>query len=263
MSAILKYAIIFITGFGVSFVSNVFGFGGAIIMVPVLSLLLPCSHLEAMATSLMTIILVASLNTFNFHRRGVVVWRVVPLIATASALCAFIFARISTVVPEKILIGIFLLMLLYFAVRLFILKRDDRASGVMKKSLLIPLGIGSASGTLSGLTGVGGGGITTPLMLVTGLTGDVEAAPTSNAIMIFTSLFASLSFAMAGSISPDPSMIGYIHLDSAFILFLGSALFSPIGVHINLNFDPLWRKRILGTLLLLISIRLMAMLISG
>jgi uncharacterized membrane protein YfcA len=263
MSAILKYAIIFITGFGVSFVSNVFGFGGAIIMVPVLSLLLPCSHLEAMATSLMTIVLVASLNTFNFHRRGLVVWRVVPLIAAASATCAFVFARISLVVPEKILIGIFLLMLLYFAIRIFVLKRDDHSSGVMKKSPLISLGIGSLSGTLSGLTGVGGGGITTPLMLTTGLTGDVEAAPTANAIMIFTSFFASLSFALAESSSLHPFKIGYIHLDSALLLFLGSALFSPVGVRINLNFPPLWRRRILGTILLLVCIRLVEMLVNS
>ena len=49
---ILIYLIILLTGLSVGFVSTIFGIGGGIIMVPLLSLILPYSHLEAIATSL-------------------------------------------------------------------------------------------------------------------------------------------------------------------------------------------------------------------
>ena len=80
-------------------------------MVPLLSLLLPYSHLEAVATSLTTIVFVAAFNTYNFNCRKVIRWNIVPWIAFFAALFAFISARIAIFLPEKILIIIFLLFL--------------------------------------------------------------------------------------------------------------------------------------------------------
>ena len=86
---ILFYLIILVTGLSVGFVSTIFGIGGGIIMVPLLSLILPYSHLEAIATSLATIIFVAGFNTYNFSKQDVIVWKIVPWIALSSS----IFAR--------------------------------------------------------------------------------------------------------------------------------------------------------------------------
>jgi uncharacterized membrane protein YfcA len=259
---ILTYLIIFLTGIGVSFISTLFGLGGGIIMVPILSLILPYSHLEAIATSLATITLVASLNTYNFSKKGVVVWKIVPWIALTSSLFAFISARASLYLPEKILILIFLIFLLWVGLRTFLLsdaKEDRRHTHASK---LLPLGIGALSGSLSGLTGIGGGGITTPLTLITGLVRNIQAAPTSNAIMIFTTFFASLSFAFVHTDINEKFALGYIHIDTALLLFLGSAFFSRIGVLINQNFSLFWRKTVLGCLLLFICLRLFLMILD-
>jgi uncharacterized membrane protein YfcA len=75
---IFTYIIIFLTGSCVSFISTLFGLGGGIIMVPILSLLLHYSHLEAIATSSATIVLVASFNTYNCNKKNVIVWKIVP-----------------------------------------------------------------------------------------------------------------------------------------------------------------------------------------
>ena len=103
------YLIIIFTGVFVGFVSTVFGIGGGIIMVPLLSLLFSISHIEAMATSLATIVLVTIFNTINFKKNNVIVWSIVPWIAFSSAICAFIFARISLILSTQILIIIFLI----------------------------------------------------------------------------------------------------------------------------------------------------------
>ena len=81
----LFYILLLLTGLSVGFVSTIFGIGGGIIMVPLLSLILPYSHLEAIATSLTTIIFVAGFNTYNFSKQDVIVWKVVPWIAVSSS----------------------------------------------------------------------------------------------------------------------------------------------------------------------------------
>jgi uncharacterized membrane protein YfcA len=252
-----------LAGISVGFVSTIFGIGGGIIMVPLLSLILPYSHLEAIATSLATIVLVAGFNTFNFSKQNVIVWNLVPLIAVTSSLFAFISARLSTILPENILIIIFLLFLFYTAIRTFLI-RQERVSPVGDiYSRILPLGIGTISGLISGVTGIGGGGITTPMTLITGLVKNVEASPTSNAIMIFTALFASLSFSFSNVNLTQPYTIGYIHLDAAILLFLGSALISKIGVSINHKMPLFWRKTVLGVLLLLICFRLLLLIFNS
>ena len=100
-----SYIYIFLTGIAVGLVSTLFGIGGGIIMVYSKK---PLSD-PAFATSLATIIFVAAFNTYNFSRKKVVVWSVVPWIALASSLSAFLSARLSIILPEKILIILFLL----------------------------------------------------------------------------------------------------------------------------------------------------------
>ncbi len=242
-------------------VSTLFGIGGGILMVPLLSLVLPFSHLEAIATSLTTIVLVAGFNTFNFSKKNVIVWHLVPWIALTSSFFAFISAQISTILPETILIIVFILFLMYVAIRTFFIKAEKENSTTNDYTRILPLGIGSISGLISGVTGIGGGGITTPMMLVTGLVRNVQASPTSNAIMIFTAFFASLSFAIANFELKSPFTVGYIHLDSAVLLFLGSAFTSRYGVSLNQKFPLFWRKTVLGLLLLSICIRLIFLLV--
>ena len=249
------YIIIFFTGIAVGLVSTLFGIGGGIIMVPLISLILPYTHLEAIATSLATIVLVAAFNTYNFSRKKVVVWSVVPWIAFASSIFAFLSARLSIYLPEKMLVVIFLIFLLYTAVRTFLIKNDDPPATTPRYKQLLPIGIGSISGLISGVTGIGGGGITTPMMMVGGLVKNQEAAPTSNAIMIFTTFFASASFALVDHDYSKPCTLGFIHLDTALLLFTGSAFVSHLGVFLNHKVSLFWRKTVLGLLLLSICIR--------
>jgi uncharacterized membrane protein YfcA len=259
---LLTYLLVLLTGVAVSFISTLFGLGGGILMVPVLTLILPFSHLDSIATSLATIVLVAAFNTYNFNKKGVVVWSIVPWIAVSSATFALVTAYVSTYIPENILILIFFLVLLWTALRTFLIKESELTIVNGKTNRLIPLGIGTLSGTISGLTGIGGGGITTPLTLVTKLVNNIQAAPTSNAVMIFTTAFASISFALASNPEAGKLTLGYIHFDYALLLFCGSLIFSRIGVRINQKVPLFWRKTILGIILVFICIRLFIMLIN-
>jgi uncharacterized membrane protein YfcA len=255
------YALILLTGVAVGLLSTVFGVGGGIIMVPILSLILPYSHIEAVATSLATIFFVASLNTYHFHKTGIIVWKIVPWVVLTSSVFSFLAARIAVLLPENILVGIFICVLFWVAVQTFLLNTKKEGKTQDKPGKFIPLAIGALIGTISGTTGVGGGAITTPVMLISGLVKNVQATPTSNAIMIFTTLFGSLSFALTSPAGTQGGSLGLIHLDTAILLFTGSAFFSKYGVSINQKFPLFWRKTILGLLLLFICLRLVIMLV--
>jgi len=259
---LLTYIIVLFTGIIVGILSTVFGVGGGIVMVPVLTLILPYSHLEAVATSLATIFLVASLNTFHFQKAGLIVWRIVPWIVITSSLFSFLAARVAILLPEKILIAVFICVLLWVAIQTFLINSKIEIKTTSAPGKIVPLSIGALIGTISGMTGVGGGAITTPLMLISALVKNLQATPTSNAIMIFTTLFGSISFALTHTSGAAGLTLGFIHLDTALVLFCGSALFARYGVKINQQLSLYWRKTALGLLLLLICLRLIIMLIN-
>ncbi|MBN2333837.1 MAG: sulfite exporter TauE/SafE family protein [Deltaproteobacteria bacterium] len=240
-------------GLVVGILSSVFGLGGGIIMVPGLTMVSKLSHLQAMATSMGAIAMLTLWNTCMYSRKGLVNWSVVFWLACGSSLFAFTAARLAPLLPEALLIGIMMVFLLYLAYRTFRLG-TIKAREKGRKSPLRSFGIGATSGTVAGFTGIGGGGITTPLMLVSGLVVNETAAPTSNAIMIFTAVAACISYAGRGVCSfPE---VGLIHADYSLLLALGSVLSSFAGARLNAVLSLRLRKMILGFILLTIGARL-------
>ncbi|MEA1922407.1 MAG: sulfite exporter TauE/SafE family protein [Pseudomonadota bacterium] len=251
--------LIFVVGLAVGLLSTVFGLGGGIIMVPVLTAIANLSQVEAMATSLGTIVLVSSWNTWRYHRKGLVVWQTVLWVALGSGVCAALAARLAPLLPEKGLVGFMLLVLLILAWKTFRLKtiteKERKTPGH-----LIALGIGSLSGLVAGFTGIGGGGVTTPLMLVAGLVKNRSAAPTSNAIMIFTAGAGALAYALNGAC--DWPRLGLIQADYSLLLGIGAIISSFVGMKINHLLTLKLRKTILGFILLIIALRLFIQLLT-
>jgi uncharacterized membrane protein YfcA len=214
------------------------------------------------ATSMATIFFVVGVNTYFFNKQGLVAWRIVFWIALTSGVFSLLSAWAATWLPEKILVGFFIGVLCWIAVQTFLIQVKNGNEHPSKTTKLIPLSIGALSGTVAGSTGVGGGAITTPLMLVSGLVKHVQAPPTSNAIMIFTTLFGSFSFALTPAIKSPPLTLGLIHFDTVILLFIGNILFTRFGIRINQSIPLYWRKTILGLLLFMICIRLIIMLFT-
>ena len=240
-------------GLAVGLLSTVFGLGGGILMVPILTAVANLTQIEAMATSLGTIVLVSIWNTWRYHRKGLVVWQTVLWVALSSGICAALAARLAPLLPEKSLVGFMLLILLILAWKTFrlgtIAEKERKTSGHQTA-----LGIGSLSGLVAGFTGIGGGGVTTPLMLVAGLVKNRSAAPTSNAIMIFTAGAGALAYALNGACNWP--RLGLIQADYSLLLGLGAIISSFAGMRINHLIKLKLRKTILGFILLLIALRL-------
>ena len=251
--------LIFVVGLAVGLLSTIFGLGGGIIMVPVLTAIANLSQVEAMATSLGTILLVSIWNTWLYNRKGLVLWRTVLWVAIGSSICAALAARIAPLLPEKGLVGFMLIILLILAWKTFTIGTitDKKRENSGHKNAL---GIGSLSGLVAGFTGIGGGGVTTPLMLVAGLVKNRSAAPTSNAIMIFTAGAGAIAYALNGTC--DWPRLGLIQADYSLLLGSGAIISSFVGMKVNHLLKLKLRKTILGFILLFISLRLFIQLLS-
>ncbi|MCK5539953.1 MAG: sulfite exporter TauE/SafE family protein [Deltaproteobacteria bacterium] len=244
---------IFVVGLAVGLLSTIFGLGGGIIMVPVLTAVADLSHVEAMATSLATIVIISLWNAWRYSQEGLVVWRVVLWVSLGSGICAALAAQTAPLLPEKALVGFMLMVLLILAWKTF------RLGSTNEKERKTPghqtaLGIGSLSGLVAGFTGIGGGGVTTPLMLTAGLVKNQNAAPISNAIMISTAGAGALSYALNGVF--DWPRLGLIRTDYTLLLALGAIISSFAGIRINHLIKLKLRKTILGFILLIIALRL-------
>lgn len=242
-------------GLGVGLISTVFGLGGGILIVPALPHF-QLDHRQAIATSLLTIFLVTLFNTWRYHQTGLVAWRRVPWIAAASGLCAFAAARATLFLPLRQLVYLFSAIVGMLAIKVLLLDEQQRAAAEAARGQRAKeLAIGAVGGSIAGFTGVGGGGITTPLLLMWGLTSGAAAAPTSNAVMVFTSALATLAFALGEAKAPAGSLIdGRL----ALLLFLGAAAVNPLGVWINRRLPPRARRLCLGGILLFICARMFA-----
>ena len=119
-------------------------------------------------------IVVASIALFNYLRAGHLSLRIsIPLLISVP----FAFIGGSTVLPEKILISIFVIAL-FSASAMLLLSGNQikiRQEKIRKLNLSLPrlslitLPLGAILGTVSGLVGIGGGIWLSPILILTGL----------------------------------------------------------------------------------------------
>jgi uncharacterized protein len=102
------------------FLSGLLGIGGGVIVVPGLVLLLGLDQYAASATSAATIVLSASAAVIAFGAKGSVDWGVAAIILIGSATGAWIGAKYLERIPEYLLAGVFSLVMVVAAVRMWL-----------------------------------------------------------------------------------------------------------------------------------------------
>jgi uncharacterized membrane protein YfcA len=99
-------------------IAGVFGVGGGVVFVPALVFILGMSQVHAQSASLLAIIPVAILGTWQERRTGGVDWRHVAIIGVASIATAIVGALIADSAPERVLRVGYALILIWTAYRL-------------------------------------------------------------------------------------------------------------------------------------------------
>lgn len=151
-------------------------------------------------TALTLNILVSLVAATKFYRAGFFSWRVFWPFGITSIPASFIGGSLT--LPGhiyKLIVGV---VLLYSALRLFLIAKRPDQEEPRPPPLLFALVLGAALGLLSGLTGVGGGIFLSPLLLLMGWARTKETAAISAMFILVNSIAGLLGHVSAVAAVP-------------------------------------------------------------
>jgi uncharacterized protein len=188
----------------VGFSLGLVGGGGSILAVPLMVYVVgvPDAHV-AIGTSAIAVAANAAVNLSNHSRGGTVRWGCALTFAAAGIIGAFVGSIFGKMLDgERLLVLFALLMLVIAALMLKTRARVGLPDVKMDWSNLPAIvGLGLATGTLSGFFGIGGGFLIVPaLMLATGMS-IMNAVSSSLVAVTAFGLTTAASYAWSGLIS--------------------------------------------------------------
>jgi uncharacterized protein len=200
----LQMSVLLAAGLLTGFSSGLLGVGGAFIMVPVQFWMLKSMGVDptiavriSFGTSLLVVLPTAVSSAITHHRQGAVHWKAGVILGVTGASAAFVGAYVASQLSDRVLTTAFGCVSIFLAMRMLILETPDAGrSPVEGSGRFIFWGI--LFGLVSGIIGVGGGGLMIPVLINVLGFGVHEAVGTSAALMIFTALGGSISYLING-----------------------------------------------------------------
>jgi uncharacterized membrane protein YfcA len=188
----------------VGFSLGLVGGGGSILAVPLMVYVVgvPEPHV-AIGTSAIAVAANAALNLSNHARGGTVVWSCALTFAAAGILGALGGSVLGKMMDGERLLALFALLMLVIAVLMLNSRSRIGLPNVRMSMANMPaiVGLGLATGTLSGFFGIGGGFLIVPaLMLATGMP-IMNAVSSSLVAVTAFSLTTAASYAWSGLIA--------------------------------------------------------------
>ncbi len=239
-SIVLFYCLLFL----VAFLYASVGHGGAsgYLALMVLYGVAP----EVMKPTALLLNLFVSLTSFiQFYRGGHFKWKIFWPFAIASVPMAFIggLTTIDAVIYKNIL-GILLLV----PIVRFLFFNTVTAGELKKSNLALSLLIGAAIGLLSGMIGIGGGILLSPVLLLLKWS-DMKQAAAISALFIFVNSISGLAGQLKKGIHFTPDMYTYVA-----VAFVGGLCGAYFGAH---RFNQVVLKYLLAAVLMLAAYKLL------
>ena len=225
------------TGVGVGFASGLLGVGGGFIMVPVQYMLYldivqsaDSALMLALGTSLLVILPTVASGAWRHHKKGAVRWKTAIIMGICGFMAAFGGATLATHLPGAVLKIVFGVVVLASGIRMLISKPMESGQEMKNNPWLwaawaIPIGL------VTGMTGLGGGVVAVPVMVLALKFKMHNAIATSLAMIIFNSAGGVVGYIVNGigvPSRPDFS-IGYINLLAWLLLMVTSIGMAQVG----------------------------------
>lgn len=252
-----------LTGAVAGLFAGLFGLGGGVIVVPILTFLFTGQHMPeihilhmALGTSLASI-LFTSLSSMRAHnKRGAVAWSTAVRIAPGILIGAFTGSWLATQISTRHLKIFFVIFLLYVAFRIVRnsapeIKKPYTSGGIF--------GVGALIGAISSLVGIGGGTMSVPFLLRCNVSMH-SAIGTSSAIGFPIALAGAVGYTVNGLriIDLPPYTLGYIYLPALLFVALASVTTAPLGAKLAHKLPVARLKIIFAGLLLVMALNMLA-----
>jgi uncharacterized membrane protein YfcA len=240
-----------VTGFG----AGLLGIGGAMIMVPFVTIVLshrgfPAEYTVkmAVATSLATICFTSLSSMRAHHARGAVRWNIVALLAPGIIAGSILGAQLGVALPARWL-GVLFGLFIAFSATQMILDRKPHASRTLPGPAGM-FGAGGLIGIVSAIVGAGGAFISVPFMTWCNVKIH-DAVGTSAALGFPIALAGSAGYAWAARDLPPmpPGTIGFIYIPALLAISAASVVLAPLGVRTAHRMDIRPLRRIFAFVL--------------
>lgn len=245
--------------------SGLLGVGGGVVVVPSLAYLFEYTHSTwaangaamhiAVASSLMIMAPTTVASAYSHYRQGSVRWDVWKKWIIGLCVGAALGALFATMLSTDWLKHLFAVFLIFVVLKL--LTGKSLPAVPLQPRFITLTWMGVAVGVVSGLLGVGGGGLMVPLLIGMGYK-MTDAAGTSTASTAPLAMVGAISFMMIGwseNVS-IPWATGYVYWPAVLVVGIMGVIFAPIGVRLSTVISSKWLKRILAVVLLAVSIRM-------
>lgn len=163
----------FLLGGLLGLVGGIFGIGGGLIAIPALGIFFGLDQQLAQGTALVMVVPNVLVSCWRYYQRNKIDWRHALLLAGFSFALAWVGAKIAVGLDNQQMRLIFVIFLVILSIWTFIQLRFSRTEGQDHVTQPWPYlaGLGSFSGFVGGLFGVGGAVVATPILtLFFGLT---------------------------------------------------------------------------------------------
>jgi hypothetical protein len=182
-------AVLLALGLLIGLLIGLLGAGGTVLTVPGLVYLADLPAATAVATSLVLVTLSAVAGLVGHARTGRVRWREGMVFGALGVGGAVLGSRLSTAVPERLLLALFAAVLVAAGASM-LRDRSDPAPGARQRPWPQVVLLASGVGVLTGFFGVGGGFLVVPaLVLALGMP-IAEATATALVVIVVNALVA-------------------------------------------------------------------------
>jgi len=213
-------------GFAAGVLGSMIGLGGGIILVPVLTFLgFPST--TAASNSLFGALSNAIASTISYSRQKRIVYPLGIKLGLLSVPGTVLGALLSTDISPDIFKILFGFVLIISAVYIFVRKKIETTEKTFSAQMMIfAVGASFFAGLISAFFGIGGGIIFVPLMVVGMGMAMKKAAPTSQLILLFSSLSGVITHSILGH--PDFIQAGLLAIGSFIGGLVGARLSSDV-----------------------------------
>jgi uncharacterized membrane protein YfcA len=250
-----------LVGAGVGLISTALGLGGGILMVPVFQVVPGMDAHTAKGTSLFIIIFVSAINILRLGKRGERrPWDVAVSIGAGSIVGGYLGAWVTSFMSETAVNWIFVAVVAVLAVRLLASASNPTRETPVRHRMVVGTLIGLLTGLIAGMTGIGGGNIMVPLVLIAGIMRNEHVVLLSNMVMVATSAASTVAHLAADQTYTTDLPIGQftygqVNVAMAPLIIVGAQLVVPLGKRINAYLTPVRRRYAMAGLLAFIAIQ--------
>ena len=255
--------IIFIcTGVLTGIAAGLFGLGGGLIIVPVVTYsLISFSNisfnqaiLSGICTSLASMVITGAMATYIHTKNKNIDYKIINKFVIGVVFGALLIGFIINIFPGEILKNLFIIYTFFIAFRIYAEKNNVTKNSSLPNNFVSNL-IGFIFSIISGLVGIGGATLFVPFLIRNNIPAKL-AIGTSSALGFLIGLGASISIFLSSLYLEEinNSMFGFVYLPAILFLTVPSLIFVPLSANWLLKISDANVKKLFSSMLLIIGL---------